>query len=167
MREFKSFAAFGAHLARLALLEHEVTGHIVRESAKIILADAEHRIGAYQDYTGPFNAWAPLADSTEAEKERLGYPLNAPLLREGDLRGSYNYEVNGNEAVIGSQSDIAVYQEMGTETIPPRPVIGPAAYNSKNDICELAGMTALAWLSGHAVAWISGSLKRLQSSKLP
>ena len=45
----------------------------------------------------------------------------------------------GNEAVVGSKSDIAFYQEVGTPTIPPRPFIGPAAFKNKEKICQLLG----------------------------
>jgi HK97 gp10 family phage protein len=146
--EFTSFGTFARHLGRLAVIGEEVTHHVVGEAAKIIEKDAKARIGVYQDGTGPFVTWALLADSTEAEKERLGYPLEAPLLREGDLRDSIQSETDGNKAVVGSTSDIALYQEMGTEHIPPRPFLGPAAFENKLNIGERAASIMAAWIGG-------------------
>jgi len=155
--EFSSFGAFARHLGRLALEGEEVTHHITEESAKLILARAQAKIGDYQPASGPFNGWAELADSTKDEKERLGYVGNGgdhyqPLLREGVLRDSYEEQTRGNEAVVGSTDEVALYQELGDEHRPPRPVIGPAAYDSKQDIGEKAASTVVAWVSG--VGWV-------------
>lgn len=114
----------------------------------VIEADAKSRIGFYQGAVGPFQDWAPLAESTETEKARLGYPLDAPLLREGDLRDSIEHEVGALEAVVGSKSEIAAYQEFGTAAIPPRPFIGPAAYNNKDKILKIIGAATVAGLTG-------------------
>src|SRR5574340_1454777 len=124
MREFDSLAKFAEHLAvasvSIAVAEHKA----LEQCARLVEKTAKESIGEYQPESGPFPSWAPLADSTEAEKARLGYPVDAPLLREGDLRDSIEHEVEGLEAVIGSKSEIAEYQEFGTEHIPPRPFIG-------------------------------------------
>jgi hypothetical protein len=75
------------------------------------------------------NEWPPLAPSTIEQKERLGYAVPAPLLREGILRESIKPEVDPIELelVVGSEDIIAVYQEMGTSRgIPPRPFLSMA-----------------------------------------
>jgi hypothetical protein len=160
--EFKSFGAFGRHLGRLALVGEEVSHHVTEEAAKIIQKDAQHRLGEYQDYTGPFNTWAELADSTKADRVAKGFPENEPLLRTGELRDSIEVSVKGNEAVVGSVSDIAMYQELGTDRgIPPRPFLGPAAFDAKHPICEMGAKTIVAWVSG--LGWHRPS----QLSKLP
>lgn len=112
-------------------------------AAKIIQHDAQERIGEYQKETGPFPAWEPLADSTEAEKARLGYPVDAPLLRTGEMRDSIVTEHFASEAIVGSKEKVAAYQEFGTETIPPRPFLGPAAFDNKNRIHKLIGNAAV------------------------
>jgi hypothetical protein len=114
----------------------------------VIEKTAKSEIGVYQESVGPFPAWAPLADSTEEEKARLGYPTDAPLLRTGDMRESITHERDGLEGVVGSDSDILVYQELGTEKIPPRPVMGPAAFTNKKHIERIIGHAAVSGLLG-------------------
>lgn len=147
MREFDSFAKFAEHLAVMSaavvIAEHKA----LERCAILVEKTAKSEIGHYQPEVGPFQDWAPLADSTEAEKSRLGYPADAPLLREGALRDSIEHEVHGNEAVIGSKSDIAAYQEFGTATIPPRPFIGPAAFRNKEKIRHIIGEAAIEGLT--------------------
>jgi hypothetical protein len=154
--EFSGFGKFARHLGRLAVMGEEVTHHVTEESAKLILERAKAKIGDYQPASGAFNAWPELADSTKDEKERLGYvggggDYYQPLLREGVMRDSYEERTHGNESVIGSTDDVALYQEAGTPTTPPRPVLGPAAYDSKHDIGDKAAGTVVAWISG--VGW--------------
>ncbi len=118
------------------------------EAAKLVQQDAKDRIGEYQDASGPFSAWEPLAEDTEAEKARLGYPQDAPLLRDGDLRDSIVTEQSGNEAVVGSPDPVAAWQEFGTVNIPPRPFLGPAAFSNREEIRELIGEAVTGALAG-------------------
>lgn len=155
--EFSSFGSFARHLGRLALIGEEVTHHVTEESAKIIQRDAKNKLGEYQDPAGPFNAWKSLADSTMAARELAGYPANEPLLVTGHLRDSITFMAHGNEAVVGSDDEIALYQELGTERggqehIPPRPFLGPAAFEAKHPIGVMAANTLIAWVSGRG--WI-------------
>ena len=148
MHEFESLAKFAEHLMMLKAAEaialHKGLNHV----AVLIEKTAKSEIGHYQPEVGPFQDWAPLADSTEAEKSRLGYPTGAPLLRDGNLRDSIEHEINGLEAVIGSKSDIAAYQEFGTATIPPRPFIGPAAFRNKKNIEKTLGGAVVTGIVG-------------------
>ena len=142
-----SLTSFVAHLAEMqvtTILALRAGLHVV---ASHIEKDAKEKIGHYQDATGPFGAWEPLAESTEDEKARLGYPTDAPLLRSGDLRDSIQHEVAGLEAVVGSKSEIAAYQEFGTDRIPPRPFIGPAAFENKDKIQRILGEATVIGLS--------------------
>lgn len=128
-----------------ALVAAEVAMH---KSAKVVQKDAQDRIGEYQKETGPFQDWSPLADSTEDEKIRLGYPVDAPLLRDGTLRDSIEVEYAPHEAIIGSKMDIAAYQEFGTEKIPPRPFLGPAAFVNQEKIADLIGAVVASGIAG-------------------
>src|ERR1019366_7248311 len=82
--KFESLGALAAHLAmrevKLAVELHEG----LRVVAASVEKSAREKIGSYQAESGPFPAWEPLAESTEDEKARLGYPADAPLLRTGD-----------------------------------------------------------------------------------
>lgn len=148
MREFSDISQFVTHLAALEVSVARAEHRALERVSKIIEADAKSQIGHYQDAVGGFPAWAELADSTEAEKAKLGYPVDAPLLREGDLRESITHEVGHGDAVIGSKSSIAEYHEFGTETIPPRPFIGPAAFKSKDKIERILGQAIVEGLIG-------------------
>lgn len=148
MREFGSFGAFAAHLLELELAETIALHKGLEVVGQHVEATAKAEIGEYQAELGPFPAWQELADSTEAEKARLGYPSGAPLLRTGELRDSIGHEVGRMEAIIGSTSDVMVYQELGTPTIPPRPVLGPAALHNKETIEAILGAAAVSGLIG-------------------
>lgn len=95
--------------------------------------------------------WAPLAPSTIAQKTRLGYVghLSAtdPLLRTGEMRGSVENTVAGFEGVVGSGDKVALYQELGTSRIPPRPFIGLAASRSRPVAEIFFGQAAMRLLS--------------------
>lgn len=116
--------------------------------ARKVEKTAKAEIGVYQDGIGPFPKWPELAESTQAERGRLGFTPNDPLLRTGALRASISHEVHDLEAVIGSTSKIMAYQEFGTARIPPRPVIGPAAQRNKDAIIDLLGGAVVAGMIG-------------------
>lgn len=151
MREFESLAQLAEHFAATSVSIVVAEQKALKKCAKLIETTAKEEIGEYQPAVGPFPSWAPLAEATEADKARRGYPLDAPLLREGDLRDSIEHEVEGLEAVIGSKSDIAAYQEFGTDKIPPRPFIGPAAFRNKQKIQRILGEGIVEGLAGGSV----------------
>jgi hypothetical protein len=123
----------------------EVLGpKIVEQACKIIQKKAKAAIGREHEL------WAPLADSTIKDKQNHGFPTPKPLLRTGELRDSIEYEVHGNKGAVGSNLDIAVYQELGTAKIPPRSFLVSSAIASEDRIHKLVGAAAIAALSGHA-----------------
>jgi hypothetical protein len=124
--------------ARLAL---EFVAQAVEKTAK-------GEVGVYQDAIGPFSEWPELAQSTQDQREHLGYSANDPLLRDGTMRDSISHKVEELEAQIGSDSDILVWQEFGTATIPPRPVLGPAAEHNHDLIVKELGGAVVAGLIG-------------------
>ncbi|QAU22596.1 hypothetical protein EO087_00250 [Dyella sp. M7H15-1] len=156
MRKFHSFAAFADHLVQQAAQEvvalHEGLEIVVRR----IERDAKDEIGHYQAAAGSFPAWEELADSTELEKERLDYPLDAPLERTLALQESIGREVGSLEGVVASDSDVMVYQELGTERIPPRPVLGPAALRNEDLIKRVIGAAAITGVLGGAAPMLLG-----------
>jgi phage gpG-like protein len=148
MREFDSFGAFALHL-----LEREVATVVALHAdlkmvAHKIEETAKEEIGHYQPEVGPFPAWAPLAESTVADRVAQGYSPDEPLLRTGDLRDSISSEVEGLEAAIGSTSDVALYQELGTSRIPPRPLLGPAAIRNERLMLTSLGAVMVNGIAG-------------------
>lgn len=158
MKEFDSLGAFARHLARLAAVGEEVTSHLANESAKIVQANAKSRMGEYQDGVGGFPAWANLADATVQDRLRQGFTPDDPLVRSGELRESIEIEHRGGEATVGSANSVLLYQELGTEPgswgaastsgIPPRPVLGPAGFTSREKIGQAVGLGLMAWIAG-------------------
>jgi hypothetical protein len=95
--------------------------------------------------------WKPLAASTVAEKTRLGYvghvSATDPLLRTGSMRGSIRVLVEGLTEVVGSGEKVALWQEMGTHKIPPRPFLAKAAINSLPHAKDVFGEIAVSLLT--------------------
>lgn len=134
-----SLDAFARHVAGLAADARRAQADGLREGAETIADAARAKIGEYQGASGPFPAWRQLADSTQEERERKGFTPNDPLLRTGDLRASIKTAVGTDAAAVGSNSEIAAYQELGTKTIPPRPFLGPAGYENAERVAEDIG----------------------------
>lgn len=148
MKEFSSFGQLAVRFAELQLAEFTALHHGLKKAAELVEKTAQDEIGNYQPAVGPFPAWAPLAESTKEDRVRLGYTPDDPLLRSGELRDSISHQVLGLEAAIGSTSDIMVYQEFGTATIPPRPVLGPAAVHNLEKIHKIIGVAAVSGILG-------------------
>ncbi len=60
----------------------------------------------------------------------------APWLRTGALRASVGHRVSEEAAVIGSDDPVAVDQELGTRTIPPRPFLASTAAAKAEQLVE-------------------------------
>jgi len=122
--------------AFFAALAHEISGakHEGLEKAGQIVEDEAKRVIG-QGYS----SWPPLAESTIREKARLGYDVPNPLLRTGAMRDSIEHTVEGHSAFIGSNSDIARYQEIGTSRIPPRSFLVQGAVTKLPEIARAIG----------------------------
>lgn len=147
MNEFKSLLEFDAFLSTVIAKENTHKIAILEASAQYIEDEAKRKFGVYQEEAGPYSKWPELADSTKEDRARKGFSPDEPLYRTGELRDSIVHSVVGSEAVIGSANDIMVYQELGTATIPPRPVLGPAAFQGKTKIAKIVASGAKAWLT--------------------
>jgi phage gpG-like protein len=107
----------------------------LEESARHVKKVAKKKFGHYQSDVGQWHMWWELAESTKADKERYGYVFNDeynPLIRTGELKRSITYEIQGTTAYIGSTDEIMKYHEFGTSKMPPRAVLGPALFESKD-----------------------------------
>lgn len=151
MAEFTSFLAAATHCAELAVAQHEADHQSLERATKLLQKAVKDKFGTYQPSAGKFVEWAELADSTQDQRERLGYEPDEPLLREGDLRESIQTLVRDNEGYVGSNSDIAVYQELGTKRIPPRSFLGSAAVENVENIGNIVGEGVVMALVGEKV----------------
>ena len=127
--EFVKFFKEAASEARIM----EARNIALETAASWIEDEAKRVIGTYE-----FD-WPQLAASTQADRTRKGFAPNEPLLRSGEMRDSITHEITvpGEEAIIGSDSDVAVYQELGTTTIPPRPFLLPAWFFLEDRILRM------------------------------
>lgn len=116
--------------------EIEIGFHVI---VKEIEETAKEEIGVYQPAVGPFEAWAPLAESTKADRVRSGYTEDDPLERSGELKNSIESEVVGLAGLVGTKSEIGFWHEVGTSSIPPRPFIGPAYVRKIDPLMESIG----------------------------
>jgi len=134
--DLDAFARSIAFASSAIAADLEVKFHgIVKE----IEETAKEEIGVYQSAVGPFDAWSPLTESTIAGRISKGYSADEPLLRSGELRDSIESEVVGLAAIVGTKSDIGLWQEVGTDRIPPRPFIGPAYVRKIDPLMEAIG----------------------------
>ena len=118
----------------------------LEKAAQVVETEAKRVIGTY-DY-----GWAQLAPSTQKDREDKGYPANEPLLRDGTMRDSIQHKVEGKSAFVGSNEDIAVFQELGTSRIPPRPFLAGAAMHKGPEVAKIVGETVVGYLSGKKLA---------------
>jgi hypothetical protein len=77
-----------------------------------------------------------------------GQDHSVPWLRTGALRDSIGHEVDGAVAVVGSSSDVAVDQELGTRAIPPRPFLASTAAGAADHLTALIAATLSRHLAG-------------------
>lgn len=117
---------------------HTVASAIAKEAGVAIRDRAKEKIGTYQEGSGNFPAWEQLAESTQEQRAKAGYTPNDPLLRSGELRESITTRSDGNGSITGTTLDIGLWMENGTEKIPPRPFLGPAAEEEMHKIGILA-----------------------------
>ena len=155
MKELHSISEFISHMAVMDVHAVLAVHEGLKKCAVAIEKAAKEEIGTYQGDAPPFGAWSELADATKEDRVRQGFTENDPLERTGELRESISHIVDGTEAAIGSDSDVMVYQELGTDKIPPRSVLGSAAVNNINLVKKTLGhaaATGLLYGSGTTVA---------------
>lgn len=146
--------SFSEFLLTLPMAIEAHNAHALERAAKVVEKEAKDSIGEYQDTSGPFVAWQDLADSTVTEKERLGFsPGDNPELRTGEMRDSIFHFVDAKagKAFVGSNSDVLVYQELGTENMPPRSILGGALARKSHEIEKILGDSVKGALLGDGV----------------
>ena len=153
MKEFQSLEAFSNQL-KSVIRKHHVREHKALDFiGKHIETEAKKTIGHLQDGAGEFETWPELAESTKVDKEKKGYVFNEdynPLYRTGELKKSIHHvvEIGGDNGrvYIGSDLDIALFQELGTKNIPARSFLGLTLFKEKHQIQYLLGLFLYNWI---------------------
>ena len=143
MTKFFDLLGFVAELPAIERDLHAAGPKIIERACQIVQKKAKAAIGKDHEM------WPDLAPSTIADKKAHGYGTPKPLLRTGELRDSIEYVANGHEGAVGSNLEIAVFQELGTRHIPPRSFLVSSAISSEDRIHRMAAATAMAALSGY------------------
>jgi HK97 gp10 family phage protein len=131
MKEF-TLTGFAAFLGGLAVEVEHIKHAALERAATIVETEAKRVIGTYE------YGWKPLASSTLARKS-----ADTPLLETGQMRDSITHSVEGNVARVGSSLDKALYHEMGTSKIPPRPFLQGAVHHKMPEIMHEIGHTVV------------------------
>lgn len=127
----------------------DVAGALVRDKARAM-------IGEYQPAVGELPEWEPLKPGTQAERVRLGFTADDPLLRTGALREAIEARPVENGVRVGVFGDndlapIAFAQELGTSTIPPRSFVRGAGFFMEEAAAEAIGLRVHAALDGDTI----------------
>lgn len=112
--------AFGELLEKAVFSIQAGRDAVLLAEAERLKVEAQAMFGLYPEN----GEWDELKDATQRARERQGYEPNDPLLVTGELKESVECKVKGRSGFVGSNDPIMFYQEIGTETIPPRPVFG-------------------------------------------
>jgi hypothetical protein len=152
MRDF-SLLGFIEHLAVIGAEVVHAEHHALQRGAEIIEKEAKASVGTYQPQSGPFAEWDELAQSTQDERAKLGFPENEPELRTGEMAASIEHTIieDGREAEIGSDSQVLEWQELGTARMPPRSILGGAAARKADDVANVIGSEVVTALVGSQV----------------
>ena len=118
---------FVARLVRLGPAIDHAKRAALAKSGDEVVEEIKRVIGTYE------YGWPALADSTMKKKS-----ADTPLLETGELRESYGMVIISNDEVeVGSANPKAIWQEQGTERIPPRPVILGASVAKEKEIHKI------------------------------
>lgn len=140
-----SLPGFIALLATLPLEVEHANHRALEKAARIVEIEAKRVLGTY-DY-----GWPQLADSTQADREKHGFPADEPLLRTREMHDSIEHISTAKEAHIGSNNDKAVWQELGTRKIPPRSFLAGALQHKTNEVVKVIGREVVGALIGEVV----------------
>lgn len=133
-------AAFFAKAATRTELLLEAT---LLEFGEVVKKAAQGMIG----HDNPM--WPPLSVATVEDKAQKGFDSPAPLLRTGAMRESIVAEVGPVLTLaVGSDDQVAVYQEMGTSRMPPRPFLSTAMIDNLPFVDERLTADAAELLTG-------------------
>jgi phage gpG-like protein len=113
---------------------------IVARACEMVYAEAKRVIGEGYDF------WPALQPETLARKM-----MATPLLETGELRGSIEWNSEGNVGYVGSNLDKAVWHELGTSRIPPRSFLAGAAMHEEERIHKMATRAAMAVMLGRGL----------------
>ena len=149
MKTYKSFGALAREFEQNLRDIDAGFAVAMNKCAVAVEATAKSEFGHYQnDSANGWEEWAQLKASTQSERVRKGFTENDPLLRTGKLRDSVHHTAGERTFVVGSADPVMLYQELGTQDIPPRAVLAPALHRNIPIILNIVGNTVESAVSG-------------------
>jgi phage gpG-like protein len=119
------------HFKRLAEDYPKACHAALEVAARFVEGEAKSVLGSYK------YGWVALKPATIARKATG----DSPLLETGELRASITHCSSPTEARVGSNFDRAVWHELGTRKIPPRPFLSEALRRSGKTVVRIIGLT--------------------------
>ena len=145
----KSFPSVGAFVDFLAVVTRGVAAAEHRgldKAGALIEKEAKGMLGYEHE------EWPDLAPSTVARKEAKGqtgrWSATDPLVATGELLASISHQIEGRAVIIGTPDEIGIYQEMGTDRIPPRPFLSATAMQHGEAAANLLGREVALTIAG-------------------
>jgi phage gpG-like protein len=135
-----SILGFVAKLGAIEADLHLTESAIVAKACQMVAAEAKRVLGE------GYPEWPALQPETLARKMGPG-----PLLETGEMRASIEWNAEGNEGFVGSNNDKAVWHELGTSRIPPRPFLMGAAMRMEPLIHAMAAKAVMAVMAGRGL----------------
>ena len=114
----------------------------------VLGAMAETTVKHQRAIMGDVTRLETLKPATQAERIRLNYTPNDPLVRSGKLRASISAAVMPGMSIAGSTSDLMPFHEFGEGHNPPRPDISMGTVDAEAENLIIAGEGAIAIASG-------------------
>src|ERR1700730_2629559 len=137
MPDVYSVLGFVAKLKTIEMELHVLGPAIIAHACELVAAEAKRVLGT-EGY-----GWPALSPATLAHKMQSGM-----LLETGELRGSIEWNSEGNEGHVGSNLDKAVWHEFGTSRTPPRSFLAGAAMAIEDKIHKMAARAVMAVMLG-------------------
>jgi hypothetical protein len=117
---------------------HVVGPLIVEEACRMVAKEAKRVLGTY-DY-----GWPKLKSATVSRKGK-----DTPGVNTGEMRDSIQWTAKGLEGQVGSNSQKAVWFELGTVRQPPRSFLVGAVRAKGRDIQKMAGQSVAGAMGAH------------------
>lgn len=135
MKTYNSLNEFSRNLSKSILQSPIKEKMLLEEIGKSLVKQAKNKIGVQQP------GWEPLSVHTIDDKIRKGYLFSGdgnPLFRSGELHDSIEHRVETHKVAVGSDSDVALWQEKGTTGPHPIPARSYLASTLFENIPEIA-----------------------------
>lgn len=111
----------------------------------------DHALALAKEYVGHDNLWRPLTPDYVSDKHAAGktgrVSATDTWLLSGDTLKSLAAEVDGHKATLGATTPQALWNEVGTAKMQPRPLLAMAMHNAMDFAGDTFGDAAVALLT--------------------